>query len=81
MSPLRKARKKRGWSLQQVIDLVAELGGSADVGALSRIERCLQTATPALAEKLCLAFGGELTELQILYPRRFMDQSPAEEVA
>ncbi len=54
MSPLRKARKKRGWSLQQVIDLVAELGGSADVGALSRIERCLQTATPALAEKLCL---------------------------
>lgn len=81
MSPLRKARQSRGWRLQQVTDLVRALGGSTDNTNLSRIERCQQTASPALAEKLCLAFGGELTELQILYPERFMPKEPGEEAA
>ncbi|WP_313309306.1 helix-turn-helix domain-containing protein [Stutzerimonas nitrititolerans] len=74
MSPLRKLRKRRGWSLQKVADQVRELGGSADVGSLSRIERCRLTAAPALAEKICRVFGGELTELQILYPERFAEE-------
>lgn len=81
MSPLRKARQSRGWQLQKVTDLVRELGGSIDNTNLSRIERCRQTASPALAEKLCLVFGGELTELQILYPERFMPKAPGEEAA
>lgn len=76
MSPLRKARKQRGWRLQHVVELVKELGGSTDNSNLSRIERGQQNASPALAEKLCLAFGGELTELQILYPERFMESAP-----
>lgn len=78
MSPLRKARKQRGWRLQHVVERVRELGGRTDNGNLSRIERCRQTASPALAETLCLVFGGELTELQILYPERFMDRASKE---
>ncbi|MDH1865708.1 MAG: helix-turn-helix transcriptional regulator [Pseudomonas sp.] len=81
MSPLRKARKQRGWRLQHVVDRLHEINCSLDTGNLSRIERGKQTASPGLAEKLCLVFGGELTELQILYPERFMDQPPEKEVA
>lgn len=76
MSPLRRARKQRGWRLHHVVEKVREIGGAADAGNLSRVERCQQTASPALAEKLCLVFGGELTELQILYPERFMESAP-----
>lgn len=80
MSPLRKARKRRGWKLQEVIDRLLGFGCSCDAGTLSRIERAVKTATPAQAEKLCLVFGGELTELQILYPERFAEK-PVGEVA
>lgn len=79
MSPLRKLRKQRGWRLQHVIDRLREMNCSLDTGNLSRIERCKQSASPAMAEKLCLVFGGELTELQILYPERFMEQPSKEE--
>jgi len=47
---------------------------SLDTGNLSRIERGKQTPSPVTAEKLCLVFGGELTEIQILYPERFAEE-------
>lgn len=81
MSPLRKARKRRGWRLHDVVDRLREINCPVDMGNLSRIERGKQTASPALAEKLCLVFGGELTELQILYPERFMDPASKEDAA
>lgn len=81
MSPLRKARKRRGWRLRDVVTRLSENNCTLDAGNLSRIERGEQTASPAMAEKICLVFGGELTELQILYPERFMEQQPSKEVA
>lgn len=81
MSPLRKARKHRGWRLHDVVTRLNEHGCTLDAGNLSRIERGQQTSSTVVAEKLCLVFGGELTELQILYPERFMEQQPAKEVA
>lgn len=81
MSPLRKARQRRGWKLRDVVTRLGESNCTLDIGNLSRIERCEQTTSPAIAEKICLVFGGELTELQILYPERFMEQQPSKEVA
>lgn len=79
MSPLREARKRRGWTLQEVVARLIEQGCSLDTGNLSRIERGKQTASTTAAEKLCQVFGGELTELQILYPERF--RKPPEQAA
>ena len=50
---------------------LAVLVGS-DVGNLSRIERGVQVPSPELAEKICDQFGGEINELQLIYPERFM---------
>lgn len=78
MSPLRNARKQRGWRLQHVVDRLKQVNCNMNTGNLSRIERGEQTPSPVTAEKICLVFGGELTELQILYPERFKDQAPKE---
>jgi len=42
-----------------------------DAGNLSRIERCKQSASPLLAEKLSKLFCGEISEIEILYPERY----------
>ena len=66
-TPLRQARKSAGYSLAYV-----EQSTGIDRAALSRIERGLQGATPSVAEKLALFFGHRVTEMQILYPQRYM---------
>ncbi|SDG86433.1 Helix-turn-helix [Pseudomonas flavescens] len=76
MTPLKKARLNRGWRLSDVATRLADHDCSLDAANISRIERDKQKASPSIAEKLCLAFGGELTELQILYPERFMEPAP-----
>ena len=65
-APLKALRIKRGLTLQEVSDIVG-----TDPGNLSRVENLKQKASPDLAEKLAKYFGGEITELQILYPERF----------
>lgn len=75
MTPLKKARETRGWKLNDVVHRLQEHGCALDAANLSRLERQKQSASTDVAEKLCLVFGGELTELQILYPERFMDQA------
>lgn len=67
-SPLRLARQKRDLTIQQVSDAVG-----FDTGGLSRIERGLQIPSKALTEKLVDYFGGEVTEIQILFPERFAE--------
>lgn len=42
-----------------------------DTGNLSRIERGVQSASPAAAEKLAAVFSGSITELEVLYPERY----------
>jgi len=43
-----------------------------DVGNLSRIERGIQVPSLETAEKLARFFKGKITEMQILYPQRYM---------
>lgn len=66
-SPLRQIRERMGQTIVEVGRAV-----SIDPGNLSRIENCKQKASTELAEKLVQHFGGEITEIQILYPERFM---------
>lgn len=67
-SPLRKARERRNLTLQ---DIAAAVG--SDVGNMSRIERGVQTPSAELAEKICAIFQGEINELQLIYPQRYLD--------
>jgi transcriptional regulator with XRE-family HTH domain len=64
--PLRIAREKRNMTLQDLAVLVG-----SDVGNLSRIERGVQIPSRELAEKICEQFGGEINEIQLIYPERF----------
>jgi transcriptional regulator with XRE-family HTH domain len=76
MTPLRNARTRRGWTLTEVSARLLAIGAdSTDTGNLSRIERGEQRASTTLAENLCLVFEGELSELHILYPERYMARS------
>lgn len=72
-SPLRQARERRGLTLKAVADGVA-----MDQGNLSRVERGEQTPSKDLAESLSNFFGHEVTEMQILYPERYVRAPEAE---
>ncbi|HCE07018.1 MAG TPA: XRE family transcriptional regulator [Oxalobacteraceae bacterium] len=66
-SPLRQARERRGLTLKAVADHV-----SMDQGNLSRVERGEQTPSKELVASLCKFFGHEVTEMQIIYPERYV---------
>nr|DAW17433.1 MAG TPA: helix-turn-helix domain protein [Caudoviricetes sp.] len=66
-SPLRNLRKSQGRTLSEVAGAI-----HLDVGNLSRIERGLQVASLDVAERLALFFKGEISELEILYPQRYL---------
>jgi len=61
MSPLRKARLERGWSIYELADAV---GISA--ASISRLERRIQSTSPTTAAKLAALLG--LTLAQVLLP-------------
>ena len=73
-TPLRKMRVEKGLTISEVAH-ATEL----DVGNLSRIERGIQVTSLETAEKLSRFFKGKITEMQILYPQRYM--SSAEKAA
>lgn len=66
VTPLRNLRKAQGKTLSDVATAI-----HLDVGNLSRIERGLQVASLEVAEKLTAFFQGEISELEILYPKRY----------
>lgn len=66
-SPLRQIRELKGQTIVEVCRAV-----STDPGNLSRVENGKQKASTELAEKLAKHFGNEITEMEILYPDRFM---------
>lgn len=70
-TPLRAARLANGLTLSQVAEAI-----QLDVGNLSRIERGIQAASVDVAERLAVYFKGQVTEMQILYPKRFSHQEP-----
>ncbi|EOI3588443.1 helix-turn-helix domain-containing protein [Proteus mirabilis] len=65
-TPLRVLRIKQNLTLSKVAEAV-----QIDVGNLSRIERGVQKTSLEVAERLVAFFNGELTEMQILYPKKF----------
>lgn len=73
MTPLKAIRRKRNLTLVEVATAV-----ETDSGNLSRIENAKQTASPDLAERLSKYFGCAITEVQILYPERFMQEGANE---
>lgn len=71
MTPLKKARTSRRWTLAELSARLAQVGEVVDTGNLSRIERGAQRVSTSLAESLCRVFDNEITEIHILYPERF----------
>ncbi|HBH6927448.1 TPA: helix-turn-helix transcriptional regulator [Enterobacter cloacae] len=66
-TPLRKMRVEKGLTIAEVSKLT-----EIDVGNLSRIERGKQVTSFETAEKLSKFFEGKISEMQILYPHRYM---------
>ncbi|MEQ4624774.1 helix-turn-helix domain-containing protein [Providencia manganoxydans] len=66
-TPLRKIRLEKQLTISEVANAI-----SCDVGNLSRLERGTQAASLELAEKLVKFYGENITEMQILYPKRYM---------
>lgn len=64
-TPLKRLRESRGLSQSTVAE-----GSGVDQATLSRIEAG-KASPPKAAEKIARYFKGSITELQILYPRRF----------
>ncbi len=64
-TPLRQIRKSKGLTLSEVA-----IATNIDVGNLSRIERGTQVTSLDKAEAISQFFGGEVTEMEILYPKR-----------
>lgn len=76
LTPLRNARIESSLTITQVASAVG-----CDPGNLSRMERGIQRPSPEVAEKLAAYFGPKLTEIQILYPERFVTTSKANNAA
>lgn len=72
-TPLRIAREGRGLTILKV---AGELG--LDPGNLSRIERGAQVPSLDVAEQLAKFFDGKVTEMQILYPKRYLQATAVE---
>jgi transcriptional regulator with XRE-family HTH domain len=66
-TPLRKMRVEKKLTISEVA-----IATQLDVGNLSRIERGMQVPSLETAEKLSRYFKGKITEMQILYPQRYM---------
>lgn len=66
-TPLKRLREERGESVRHV---AAAIGTSPS--NLSRIENAEHRSSPEIAERLARHFGHAITELQILYPERYM---------
>lgn len=66
-TPLRKIRLEEQLTISEVANAI-----NCDVGNLSRLERGAQAASLELAERLARFYGDKITEMQILYPKRYM---------
>lgn len=66
-TPIRRARIRKKWSQDQVARSVG-----INASTYNRIELGRYVPNAALAEKLSKVFEGRITEMQILYPERFV---------
>lgn len=72
-TPLRKMREASGLTISEVA-----LAVQIDVGNLSRIERGIQLTSIETAEKISQFFKGKISEMQILYPQRYVQEINAD---
>ncbi|MGP5331964.1 helix-turn-helix domain-containing protein [Pseudomonas helleri] len=77
MTPLKRARIAKKWTLADVSARLSQFGDTIDSGNLSRVERGVQRASTTLAENLSRVFDNEITEIHILYPERFDSSTEA----
>ncbi|WP_411970192.1 helix-turn-helix domain-containing protein [Pantoea agglomerans] len=66
-------REANGLTISEVA-----LAVQIDVGNLSRIERGIQVTSIETAEKISRYFQGKISEMQILYPQRYIQQTKTE---
>lgn len=73
MLPLRKIRDDLGYTLEQVSDATG-----IKVPNLSMIERGMQGVSTDVAAKLVEFYGRDtITEMELLYPERFVERQAA----
>lgn len=72
ITPLRLARVKRGLRLA---DVAAGIGTTA--AQISNVETAKHRPSAELAERISVYFKGEVSEIEILYPERFMSKERA----
>ena len=66
-TPLRLARERRGLTLRQVASSL-----NMDPANLSRVERGENGVSKETAEALAKFFGHDVTEMQIIFPERYL---------
>ncbi|HGH3665131.1 TPA: helix-turn-helix transcriptional regulator [Acinetobacter baumannii] len=74
-TPLRQIRLKNNYSLAEVAAAVG-----SDAGNLSRIEKGNQKPSLQLATDLSKFFNEEISELELLYPERYVTEGYFEDL-
>ncbi len=74
-TPLRQIRLKNNYSLAEVAAAVG-----SDAGNLSRIEKGNQKPSLQLAADLSKFFNEEISELELLYPERYVTEGCFEDL-
>lgn len=67
-TPLRRAREKKGETTRAVAAAV-----DMDQSFYVRVEGGKKRVSPGLAERLALHFGNSVSEMEILYPERYIE--------
>lgn len=73
ITPLKRLRIARGVTLDEIAKVIKRNNGT-----ISRIERAESQASPDTAALIVAFFNGAITELEILYPERYMDRRAAD---
>jgi hypothetical protein len=71
-TPVRNIRKLKSMGFELLAEDVHELGVPVHASSLSRAKHCLMDLSPRKAHALSQVFRGQIFELMILYPERFM---------
>lgn len=80
-SPLRRLRKSKGMTLDDVQNELGNFGKAPTISHLSLVERGLVWPSREVVDSLVELFNGEVTEVQILYPLRDHQETNDEKVA
>ncbi|PSB82124.1 XRE family transcriptional regulator, partial [Photobacterium damselae subsp. damselae] len=67
-SPLRKLRKSKGMTLEDLQKKMQEIGQVKTIPHLSLVERGLVWPSREVVDALVEIFQGEINEVQVLYP-------------